>query len=199
MEFSFGPLRSMSWIRSRYCLVSLREVSRPGRELRLHLRDRHLLELLVRRARRPRALGEDACDGRCGRRGRAELQEPPPVESGVGGRVRCVLPLLLLSLSLHREGLHEVCAGAVAGVDIDLARLDDELAAVVVEAVVVLVEREGDPLASRPGSASHARTRRRRTAGRCLPPGRGCRAGRRRRPCGPPVFVTLTEALRLPF
>ena len=91
------------------------------------------------------------------------------------------------SLSLHREGLNELCARAVAGVDVDLARLDDELAAVVVEAEVALVERERDPLASGPRSTSRARTRAAGgRAARCSPPGRGCRAGRPRHPCGCP-------------
>src|SRR6266511_1489250 len=47
-------------------------------------------------------------------------------------------------LPLHRERLGHVRAGAVAGVDVDLARLHHELAAVVVEAEVALVERERD-------------------------------------------------------
>ena len=42
----------------------------------------------------------------------------------------------------HGERLLEARRRAVAGVDVDLAGLDHELAAVVVEAEVALVERE---------------------------------------------------------
>src|SRR6266545_4162176 len=47
-------------------------------------------------------------------------------------------------LTLHRERPRHLRARAVAGEDVDLARLHDELAAVVVEAEVARVERERD-------------------------------------------------------
>src|SRR3954449_2122122 len=46
----------------------------------------------------------------------------------------------------HRERLRQVGGGAVPGVHVDAARLHDELAAVVVEAEVAVVEGEADGL-----------------------------------------------------
>ena len=92
-------------------------------------------------------------------------------------------PALLRAEAPHGERLRHVRGRAVAGVDVDLARLDDELAAVVVEAEVARVERERDRLRLARRRASPARSRAAGApAARCSPPGRGCRAARPRRP-----------------
>ena len=79
----------------------------------------------------------------------------------------------------------QVGGRAVARVDVDPARLDDELPAVVVEAEVALVEGEADRLLLARVRASPAGSRAGGgPAARCSRRGRGCRAGPRRRPCG---------------
>ena len=103
-------------------------------------------------------------------------------------------------LSPHGERLRQRRARAVARVDVDPARLDDEPPAVVVEAEVALVERERDRLRLARRRASRARSRAAcAPAARCSPPDRGGRAARRRRPATVPVLVTVTDAFTLPF
>ena len=96
----------------------------------------------------------------------------------------------------NRERLNEIGARAVACVDVDLARLDDELAVIVVEAEVALVERERDrSLLAGGASVTRSKPRSRRTGCEMLATGSWRYSCTTSSPVSVPVFSTSTEAV----